>query len=179
MKYCWLLSRLKKSARFVNIGSGKAVDQFGWRGDADAGCCAALSIAPTIRAAGKIVTDDMQDETRIGQYNRLRVIREVEFGVYLDGVGSGKYFAATPLCARLAARLTMSWTFLFTSIQKTGWLQQPRSESAGGRVRQLKVVAVNEVGAFLDGVCQRFASALQRTIQAHGSRQILHCVRVL
>ena len=25
-------------------------------------------------------------ETRIGRYNRLRVIREVEFGVYLDGV---------------------------------------------------------------------------------------------
>ena len=49
------------------------------------------------RVSGDLSLKAEENETRIGQYNRLRVLREVDFGVYLDGQDLGDILL--PLCA--------------------------------------------------------------------------------
>lgn len=36
----------------------------------------------------------------LGKFNQLEVVKEVDFGVYLDGGEEGEIFVAYPLCAR-------------------------------------------------------------------------------
>lgn len=37
---------------------------------------------------------------KLGKYNQLEVVKEVDFGVYLDGGDDGEIFIAYALCAR-------------------------------------------------------------------------------
>lgn len=37
---------------------------------------------------------------KLGKYNQLEVVKEVDFGVYLDGGDDGEIFIAYALCTR-------------------------------------------------------------------------------
>jgi hypothetical protein len=64
----------------------------------------------------------------VGQYNRLKVLRLVDFGAYLDNGADGillpKRFAPANL------NRVMSWKFLFTMTVTTGLLQPRKNPSA-------------------------------------------------
>lgn len=85
-----------------------------------------------------------------GQYNRLKVIREVEFGVYLDGGDSGSILlprAEVPEGTRVGDRLQV-FVYLDSDDEPIATSRRPRVQV--GQFAQLKVAEVNPIGAFLD-----------------------------
>lgn len=85
-----------------------------------------------------------------GQLNRLKVIREVEFGVYLEGGREGGILlprAEVPAGTRLGDRLQV-FVYLDTNDMPIATTKRPRAQV--GQFANLKVAEVNEVGAFLD-----------------------------
>jgi len=85
-----------------------------------------------------------------GQLNTLKVIREVEFGVYLEGDRDGGILlpkAEVPEGTRLGDRLQV-FVYLDTNDMPIATTRRPRAQV--GQFANLKVAEVNEVGAFLD-----------------------------
>ncbi|GAA0785064.1 CvfB family protein [Marinobacterium sediminicola] len=85
-----------------------------------------------------------------GQFNKLKVIREVEFGVYLDGGSAGGILlpkSEVPEGARLGDRLHV-FVYLDSNDEPIATTRRPRAQV--GQFANLKVVEVNKVGAFLD-----------------------------
>lgn len=85
-----------------------------------------------------------------GQLNKLKVIREVDFGVYLEGGSEGGILlpkSEVPEGARLGDSLQV-FVYLDTNDMPIATTKRPRAQV--GRFANLKVAEVNEVGAFLD-----------------------------
>ena len=95
-------------------------------------------------------SEDNENETRIGQYNRLRVLRMVDFGVYLDGQDLADILLprryVPPGCA-VGDELDV-FVYVDSEDRLVATTDQPRAQV--GECAYLKVVAVNAVGAFLD-----------------------------
>lgn len=86
----------------------------------------------------------------IGRLNRLKVMREVAFGVYLDGGEAGGILLPkreVPEGTRLGDRLQV-FIYLDSDDMLVASLQKPRVMV--GQFARLRVSDVNEVGAFLD-----------------------------
>ncbi len=85
-----------------------------------------------------------------GQFNKLKVIREVEFGVYLDGGDAGGILlpkSEVPEGTRLGDRLPV-FVYLDSNDEPIATTRRPRAQV--GQFANLKVVEVNKIGAFLD-----------------------------
>ncbi|GAA0685120.1 S1 RNA-binding domain-containing protein [Marinobacterium maritimum] len=85
-----------------------------------------------------------------GQFNKLKVIREVEFGVYLDGGDAGGILlpkSEVPEDTRLGDRLSV-FVYLDSNDEPIATMRRPRAQV--GQFANLKVVEVNKIGAFLD-----------------------------
>lgn len=96
------------------------------------------------------MTADMEVETRIGHYNRLRVIREVEFGVYLDGVDLVDILLPrryVPENCKIGDELDV---FVYVDSEDRLVATTEKPKVLVGECASLKVLAVNEIGAFLD-----------------------------
>jgi predicted RNA-binding protein (virulence factor B family) len=96
------------------------------------------------------INDIAENETRIGGYNRLRVIREVEFGVYLDGVDLVDILLPrryVPAGCKLDDELDV-FVYVDSEDRLVATTDKPRAQV--GECASLKVVEVNDVGAFLD-----------------------------
>lgn len=96
--------------------------------------------------------DELSDDndTRIGQYNRLRVIREVEFGVYLDGVDLVDILLPrryVPAGCAVDDKLDV-FVYVDSEDRLVATTEKPKVQV--GECASLKVVAVNDVGAFMD-----------------------------
>ena len=50
---------------------------------------------------------NLANERKTGKYNQLEVVKEVDFGVYLDGGDDGEIFIAYALCNPKAVSLAM------------------------------------------------------------------------
>lgn len=85
-----------------------------------------------------------------GQLNKLKVIREVDFGVYLEGGSEGGILlpkSDVPEGTRLGDSLQV-FVYLDTNDMPIATTKRPRAQV--GQFANLKVVEVNEIGAFLD-----------------------------
>jgi predicted RNA-binding protein (virulence factor B family) len=85
-----------------------------------------------------------------GCFNKLKVIREVDFGVYLEGGAEGGILLPKPEVpegTRLGDRLQV-FVYLDSDDMPVATLRRPRAQV--GQFASLKVVDVNKVGAFLD-----------------------------
>lgn len=86
----------------------------------------------------------------IGKYNKMRVVKEVDFGVYLDGENYGEIL----LPKRYVPEHCQIDDFVdvFLHLDSEDWLIATTENpfAVAGEFASLKVVAVNRVGAFLD-----------------------------
>ncbi|MET3998769.1 S1-like domain-containing RNA-binding protein [Marinobacterium sp. MBR-109] len=85
-----------------------------------------------------------------GCFNKLKVIREVDFGVYLEGGAEGGILLPKPEVpegTRLGDRLQV-FVYLDSDDMPVATLRRPRAQV--GQFASLKVVDVNKIGAFLD-----------------------------
>lgn len=86
----------------------------------------------------------------IGCFNKLKVIREVDYGVYLEGGREGGIVlpkAEVPPGTRPGDRLQV-FVYLDSDDLPVATLRRPKAQR--GQFARLQVVDVNEVGAFLD-----------------------------
>lgn len=96
------------------------------------------------------IQQDTEQDTRIGGYNRLRVIREVEFGVYLDGVDLVDILLPrryVPAGCKVGDELDV-FVYVDSEDRLVATTEKPKVQV--GECACLKAVAVNDVGAFLD-----------------------------
>lgn len=85
-----------------------------------------------------------------GQFNKLKVMREVEFGIYLDGGSVGGILlpkSEVPEGTRLGDRLNV-FVYLDSNDEPIATTRRPRAQV--GQFASLKVAEVNQIGAFLD-----------------------------
>lgn len=87
---------------------------------------------------------------KIGQYNQLKVVKEVSFGVYLDGHDYGEILLPKKYVPQDAKVNDVLEVFIYfdSSDKIIATTQRPRA--AVGDCAFLKVIDVNRVGAFLD-----------------------------
>ena len=86
----------------------------------------------------------------IGQINKLRVVKEVPFGVYLDGDEDGEILLPTrfvPEACQVGDELEV-FVYFDSEDQIIATTQRPRA--VVGKFAYLQVVDVSQVGAFLD-----------------------------
>jgi predicted RNA-binding protein (virulence factor B family) len=87
---------------------------------------------------------------KIGQFNRLRVLKEVPFGVYLDGERAGEILLPrkyVPKGAQIGDSVDV-FIYFDSEDKIIATTQQPKTKV--GCFALLKVIDVNYVGAFLD-----------------------------
>lgn len=86
----------------------------------------------------------------IGKYNKMRVVKEVDFGVYLDGENYGEIL----LPKRYVPEHCQVDDFVdvFLHLDSEDWLiaTTEKPYAVAGEFAYLKTIAVNRVGAFLD-----------------------------
>ena len=86
----------------------------------------------------------------IGKYNKLKVIRESEVGVYLDGGDYGELFLPTDLGLvdyKVGETLEV---FLYSDSQEKAIATTKKPYATVGKFSCLKVIDVLDIGAFLD-----------------------------
>lgn len=87
---------------------------------------------------------------KIGRFNKLKVIKEVSFGVYLDGAEYGEILLpkkAVPEETKIGDLLDV-FIYFDSEDKIIATTRQPRAQL--GNCAFLKVIDVNRVGAFLD-----------------------------
>ncbi len=87
---------------------------------------------------------------RIGAFNTLEIVKQVDFGVYLDGADLGEILLPTknvPDSAEVGDKIDV-FIYLDSSDRIIATTRKPLAKV--GEFASLEVVAVNNVGAFLD-----------------------------
>ena len=87
---------------------------------------------------------------RVGQFNKLRVIKEVAFGVYLDGDDWGEILLPNKVVPRDTKINDMLDVFIYFDSEDKIIATTLRPYAKLGDCAFLKVIDVNRVGAFLD-----------------------------
>jgi predicted RNA-binding protein (virulence factor B family) len=87
---------------------------------------------------------------KIGQINKLMVIKEVPFGVYLDGKELGEILLPKKFVPQRVAEEDMVDVFLYYDTQDRIIATTQRPFAKLHQFAYLKVIDVNPVGAFLD-----------------------------
>lgn len=86
----------------------------------------------------------------VGQFNKLMVIKEVPFGVYLDGKNWGEILLPNKYVPKGTVISDMLDVFVYFDSEDIIIATTARPRATLGRCAYLKVVDVNRVGAFLD-----------------------------
>lgn len=86
----------------------------------------------------------------VGQFNKLMVIKEVPFGVYLDGKERGEILLPNKYVPKGTVISDMLDVFVYFDSEDIIIATTARPRATLGRCAYLKVVDVNRVGAFLD-----------------------------
>ncbi len=92
----------------------------------------------------------LQIMVKLGDYNILRVVKRVDFGIYLDGGDDGEILMPTryvPLDVEVDDDLNV-FIYLDSEDRLIATTEQPKAKV--GDFALLEVTAVNQVGAFLD-----------------------------
>jgi predicted RNA-binding protein (virulence factor B family) len=86
----------------------------------------------------------------IGRFNRLAVVKEVSFGIYLDGENWGEILLPNKYVPKNTTIGDVLDVFIYFDSEDEiiATTQRPRAQV--GRCAYLKVVDINRVGAFLD-----------------------------
>lgn len=87
---------------------------------------------------------------RVGQFNTLRVIKEVPFGIYLDGGEWGEILLPNKAVPKDTKIDTLLDVFIYFDSEDKIIATTLRPRAVLGSCAFLKVVDVNAVGAFLD-----------------------------
>ena len=87
---------------------------------------------------------------KIGQFNRLRVIKQVPFGVYLDGDNWGEILLPNKVVPKGTQFDDLLDVFIYFDSEDKIIATTQRPGAQLGSCAFLKVVDVNSVGAFLD-----------------------------
>lgn len=87
---------------------------------------------------------------KVGQFNRLLVIKEVPFGVYLDGGDLGEILLPNKFVPKGTVATDMVDVFIYYDSEDLIIATTQRPRAMMGTCAFLKVVDVNRVGAFLD-----------------------------
>ena len=87
---------------------------------------------------------------RVGQFNKLRVIKEVSFGVYLDGDDWGEILLPNKVVPPGAKVNDVLDVFIYFDSEDKIIATTVRPRATLGSCAFLKVIDVNRVGAFLD-----------------------------
>lgn len=87
---------------------------------------------------------------KVGQFNNLKVIKEVSFGVYLDGKDFGEILLPKKVVPQDTALNDILKVFIYHDSEDKiiATTKQPRALL--GNFAYLKVIDINRVGAFLD-----------------------------
>jgi uncharacterized protein len=88
--------------------------------------------------------------TTIGQFNHLKVIKTVDFGVYLDGKALGEILLPSKVLPKNIHVNDMLEVFLYCDSEDKLIATTTRPYAVVGECAYLKVIDVNHVGAFLD-----------------------------
>lgn len=87
---------------------------------------------------------------KVGQFNTLRVIKEVPFGIYLDGGTSGEILLPNKVVPKGTKINDMLDVFIYFDSEDKIIATTLRPRAKVGSFALLKVIDVNRVGAFLD-----------------------------
>lgn len=87
---------------------------------------------------------------QIGKYNRLKIVKEVDFGVYLDGGENGEILLPRKYVPRDARPGDEAEVFLYLDSEDRIIATTLRPYATVGEFAFLRVSAVNSIGAFLD-----------------------------
>jgi len=87
---------------------------------------------------------------KLGHYNRLRVIKKVDFGLYLDGDKYGDILLPRKYADRNTALDDSIEVFLYLDSEDRIVATTLKPKAVVGECAYLKVVEVNRIGAFLD-----------------------------
>lgn len=87
---------------------------------------------------------------RVGQYNKLKVIKEVSFGVYLDGDDWGDILLPNKVVPKGTKVNDLLEVFIYFDSEDKIIATTLRPRAKLGSCAFLKVIDVNRVGAFLD-----------------------------
>ncbi|BCA96007.1 GntR family transcriptional regulator [Legionella antarctica] len=87
---------------------------------------------------------------KVGQFNKLRVIKEVPFGVYMDGDELGEILLPKKFVPRGTRFDDMVEVFIYFDSEDKIIATTLRPSVTLGSCACLKVIDVNQVGAFLD-----------------------------
>ena len=91
-----------------------------------------------------------QPMVNLGQYNLLRVIRKVEFGIYLDGGNYGDILLPRQYTDANTAIGDSIEVFIYLDSEDRIVATTLRPKAVVGECAYLKVVQVNRIGAFMD-----------------------------
>jgi len=93
--------------------------------------------------------------TEIGKFNRLRVIKRLDAGVYLEGKEHGELFLPRSYAPESCRTGDIVDVFIFRDSEDHLIATTQRPYATVGEFAFLKVVSVNPVGAFLDWGLQK------------------------
>ncbi len=115
----------------------------------------------------------MSKKIKLGDYNRLRIVKKVDFGLYLDGGDEGEILLPSryvPEDAGIGDELDV-FIYLDQDERLIATTETPLAKV--GDFAYLEVKWVNEYGAFLGwGLMKDIFSIRER--KTHGARQLLH-----
>ena len=86
----------------------------------------------------------------IGKYNSLRVVREVDFGVYLDGENEGEILMPLRYVPRDCQIGSFVDVFLYFDSEDRPVATTEKPYAQVGEFAMLRVKSVNKIGTFLD-----------------------------
>ena len=113
----------------------------------------------------------------IGRMNRLKAVKMVDFGMYLDGGEGVEILLPTryvPVGGKVGDELDV---FIYQDNQGRLIATTDTPLAQVGEFRFLKVKAVNQVGAFLEWGNERFIGSIQRAKGTDAGRKVLFGVR--
>jgi len=87
---------------------------------------------------------------KIGEWNSLEVVKEVDFGIYLDGEQEGEILMPTRYVPEGAAIGDILEVFVYTDSEDRVIATTEKPLAQVGQLAALEVVAVNRIGAFLN-----------------------------
>ena len=87
---------------------------------------------------------------RVGRFNTLKVVKEVDFGFYLDGEQLGTILLPSRYVPEGCAINSMLEVFIYCDSEDTLIATTEKPKAQVGTCEMLKVVDINDVGAFMD-----------------------------
>ena len=115
---------------------------------------------------------------QVGKFNKLKVVKTVDFGVYLDGGEKGEIllprkFVPKQSCSE-GGEIDV-FVYYDSEDRLIATTQKPYAQV--GEFAWLQVKSVNRIGAFLDwSRGERFVGPVSGTKYGYAARRVLYCI---